>query len=101
MKNISNIIIPDYLLRTYDMLRCAFPDGVKHDDYLPLLAALAVNMSDRNAATIVSLFADRDYAHSYNDVLRVQSTDIPDPADVLRVKQRLLACGYENWLKEE
>jgi hypothetical protein len=51
-------------------------------------------------ARVVSRFTGREYAVVRHDVLRAQSTDVPEAEAIDRVKQRLLACGYEKWLAE-
>lgn len=92
--------LPEYLSSTYEMLKCAFPNGLDNEDYFPLLVALYEGMSQKNLATVIAFFMDRDYAIVYNDVLRSQSTDIPDSEMVAAIKERLLPCGYATWVTE-
>jgi hypothetical protein len=96
--------IPEYLQATYRMLECGFPDGVEFDDadYFPLLSALLEGLNFRNAGLLISLFTDREYSMAYHDTLVVDSptTDIPSPEDVARIRERLVPCGYEAWVKE-
>ena len=40
------------------VLRRAYPDGLPDRDYLPLLAALAPEFSERNLAELVAEFID-------------------------------------------
>lgn len=101
MAGSSEVRVSAYLRSTYHLLECAFPDGVAPQDYFPLLAALREKMSFRTLAEVVSAYTGKDYGGVYNDALGSESTRAPSPADVLRVKQRLLPCGYEQWLRED
>ncbi len=94
------ITIAPYLLSTYKLIQCAFPNGIETQDYLPLLALLYDQMSDRNLAEIVVDYTGRHYAVVLNDVYRVVTTDVPKAETIDKVKQRLLVCGYEEWFKE-
>ncbi len=93
--------IAPYLLSTYQMINCAFPDGIESEAYLPLLALLYDEMSDRSLARLVADYTGKDYYIVLNDVYRVKSTDVPSPESIARVRKRLLACGYEEWLEQE
>lgn len=92
--------IAPYLLSTYQMINCAFPDGIQSEAYLPLLALLYDEMSDRNLAEVVAHYTGKDYGVVLNDVYRVRSTDVPNLEAIAKVRQRLLPCGYEEWLEE-
>ena len=89
--------IAPYLLSTYKLIERAFPEGVKEEDYRPLLVLLYEQMSDRNLAEVVAHYTGKDYHIVLNDVYGVQSMDVP----ISKVKERLLACGYDDWLQEE
>ncbi|MGK7875804.1 MAG: DUF3349 domain-containing protein [Xenococcaceae cyanobacterium] len=92
--------IAPYLLSTYKLIQCAFPDGVEAEAYFPLLALLYDEMSNRNLAEVVAHYTRKDYYLILNDVYRVKSTDVPSPQAIAKVRRRLLACGYEDWLDE-
>jgi diketogulonate reductase-like aldo/keto reductase len=92
--------IAPYLLSTYQMIKRAFPNGIEPEAYLPLLAILDDELSDRNLAQIMAHYTGKDYATVLNDVYRITSTAIPIPEAIAKVKQRLLVCGYEEWLHE-
>ncbi|MDZ8261988.1 DUF3349 domain-containing protein [Nostoc sp. ChiQUE01b] len=94
------ITIAPYLLSTYKLIQCAFPNGIETQYYLPLLALLYDEMSDRNLAEIVAHYTTKHYGVVLNDVYRVKTTDVPKAEAIDKVKQRLLVCGYEEWLKE-
>lgn len=94
------VSIAPHLQNTYHLIKCAFPNGIESQAYLPLLALLYDEMSDRNLAEVVACYTGKDYGVVLNDVYRVKSTDIPSTEAITKVKQRLLACGYEDWLEE-
>ena len=58
-------------------------------------------MSDRNLARTVAYCTKRDYEEVLNDIYAVKSISIPSAEAIDRVKTRLIACGYEEWLKVE
>lgn len=93
------VTIASHLQSTYQLIKCAFPNGIESQVYLPLLALLYDEMSDRNLAEVVACYTGKDYGVVLNDMYRV-STDIPSAEAITKVKQRLLACGYEDWLEE-
>lgn len=94
-------VIAPYLTSTYQMIERAFPDGIDSQSYFPLLALLYDEMSDRNLARVVAECTGKNYAVVINDLYRVKSTDVPDEPAIAFVKERLLACGYSEWLKED
>ncbi|WP_375474020.1 DUF3349 domain-containing protein [uncultured Nostoc sp.] len=94
------ITIAPYLLSTYKLIQCAFPNGIETQDYLPLLALLYDEMSDRNLAEVVAYYTTKHYGVVLNDMYRVRTTDVPKASAIDKVKQRLLVCSYEEWLKE-
>jgi hypothetical protein len=72
------------------------------DDYFPILILLNANMNFRGLAHVMSLFTEIDYATTYNDVLRVNQAGFHwEPKAVMRVRQRLVECGYNDWLTQE
>jgi hypothetical protein len=98
--------IPEHLLQTYQMLECAFPNGVGEDDYYPLMFVLAERASIRSAATHMALIRGEDseeYWRFYNDVLYVLSAsahEVVTPEAVAQVKQQLIRCGLDEILPE-
>lgn len=93
--------IASYLLSTYRLINCAFPDGIDPELYLPLLALLYDEMSDRNLAEVVATYTGKDYYRVLNDVYHVNSTHALEVEAIAKVRQRLLPCGYEKWLEQE
>jgi hypothetical protein len=94
------ITISPHLQSTYKLIQCAFPKGIEPQNYLPLLALLSEEMSDRNLAEVVAYYSGKDYSVVINDVYRVQSIDLPTSEAIANLKKRLLICGYEQWLEE-
>jgi hypothetical protein len=94
------VTIAPHLQSTYQLIKSAFPNGIESQVYLPLLALLYDEMSDRNLAEVLAYYTGKDYGVVLNDVYRVKSTDIPIAEAITKVKQRLLACGYEDWLEK-
>lgn len=85
----------DHLQPDVDRLRRAFPDGVPAEDYMPLLAALYDQFSDRNLAEVIAEVADVEQYVVANDIPKASYTEPPPEADVERVRQRLLAVGWD------
>jgi hypothetical protein len=94
--------IPAHLVSTYQLLQCAFPQGIEDEEYFPLLSILYEQMSDRSLAQVIAEFTEREYPAVLNDVYRVGSPEmIPSVEEVLdSVKQKLIRCDYEKWLLE-
>ncbi|GAX37492.1 DUF3349 domain-containing protein [Nodularia sp. NIES-3585] len=89
-----------HLQSTYKLIKCAFPSGIEPQAYLPLLALLSEEISDRNLAEVVACYSGKDYSVVLNDVYRVQSIDVPTPEAIANLKERLFMCGYQQWLEE-
>jgi hypothetical protein len=94
-------IIPTHLVSTYQLLQCAFPQGIGEQFYVPLISILYEQMSDRNLAQVIAEFTGRDYHSVLNDVYRVGADLAFSPQLVDSVRQRLMSCNYEAWLKGE
>jgi hypothetical protein len=95
------ITILPHLQSTYKLIQNAFPKGIESQSYLPLLALLSEEMSDRNLAEVIAYYSGKDYSLVLNDIYCVQSTDIPTSEAIANLKEKLLVCGYEQWLEEE
>ena len=92
--------IPKWLESTIALLKRAYPDGVSQDDWDGIMFLLYEHMSDRALAKTVSYFTGIDYPIHYNDVLRIGAYGC-EPAIVERVRMRLNAAGYDEWVAEE
>lgn len=92
--------VPDYLWGTYDLLKCAFPNGISHEAYWPLMAILHPEMSFRTLAKVLSALTDKEYIEVLNDAAGFGLDPMPDLSEIEKVKERLIPCGYEEWLKQ-
>jgi diketogulonate reductase-like aldo/keto reductase len=94
------ITISPHLQSTYKLIQNAFPKGIELQSYLPLLALLSEEMSHRNLAEVVAYYSGKDYSVVLNDVYRVQLIDVPTSEAIANLREKLLICGYEEWLEE-
>jgi Protein of unknown function (DUF3349) len=92
--------LPLHLRSTYKLIQSAFPNGIESWAYLPLLALLYKDMSDRNLAEVIAHCTDKDYELVLNDIYRAVSTSKPEPEAITEVKQYLQKFGYTEWLEE-
>jgi hypothetical protein len=94
--------IPSHLVSTYQLLQCAFPQGIEPQEYLPLLSILYEQMSDRTLAQVIAELTGKEYSVVLNDIYDVGSNTLPiDIKTALpSVQQKLMHCNYENWLTE-
>lgn len=96
--------IPAHLVSTYQLLQCAFPQGIEEQEYLPVLSILYEEMSDRSLAQVIADFTGKDYLAVLNDVYRVGAAEVFSSSTVENVrdsvKQKLIRCNYEKWLLE-
>ena len=92
-----------HLVSTYHLLECAFPQGIDAEEYLPLLSILYEQMSDRALAQVIAEFTGKEYYAVLNAVYRVGAAGAvySEDEDVLdRIRQKLMNCNYEKWLRE-
>lgn len=90
--------LPTYLLPTYQMLQCAFPDGIRAEAYWPLLAVLHEHMSFRNIGVLLSFMTGKHYIEVYNDASGFCDDDAESLADSMEeIRNVLLPCEYEQW----
>ncbi|BAT51892.1 hypothetical protein NOS3756_08230 [Nostoc sp. NIES-3756] len=82
--------IPPHLQSAYELIQCAFPNGIEAEDYEPLLALLSEEMSGRNLAEVIACYLGKEYSMVLNDVYRVQSINIPKADAVANLKIYLL-----------
>ncbi len=92
--------IPDALLSIYDLLTCAFPDGIPDADYWSVLVLIHPYMGSKNFPEIVSMLSTKSHNQVLADTLRLSSGMMPAEADVSRVQAKLDACGYQAWVKK-
>jgi hypothetical protein len=77
-------------------LRAGYPDGIPPTDYFPVLALLSRRLSNDEVKLVSRDLMQRgDFDHVDIGVLITQLTDeLPTPADVERVRERLAAKGW-------
>jgi hypothetical protein len=94
--------IPVELASTYKLLQTAFPDGVREQEYLPLLSVLYDEMADRSLAQVIADCLEREYHVVLNDIYQIGSEICPpiNEDDRNVVQQKLIAAGYQDWLTE-
>ena len=95
--------IPAHLVSTYELLQCAFPQGIEEQEYFPLLSILYEQMSARSLAQAIAEFTGREYHAVLNDVYQVGAAETflsRDEQVLNRIKQKLICCDYEKWLIE-
>lgn len=93
--------IPAHLASTYQLIQCAFPQGIDEQMYLPLLSVLYEQMSDRSLAQVIAEYTQKNYHVVLNDVYRVGSMRNVSYQSITTVKQKLISAGYEKWLADE
>lgn len=92
--------MPHYLQSTYDMLKCAYPDGIPDNHYWAVIALLHPHMSYRVLAETLAAINDTSYIHILNDTSGFTPNETPDDTTVEIVRQKLLNCNYKQWLEE-
>jgi hypothetical protein len=90
--------IPDYLQDIHFLLKCAFPNGISDEEYWPVLSLLHQVMSFRTIAKVLSVLSNKHRTEVFNDASGYGLDPPPPLEDVERVRQKLNACGYEDWL---
>ena len=94
-----NIEMPFADAETLEFLKCVFPDGLKENEYFPLLYILRHDMTIRAASWPVGVLLGKHYLEIYNDALGAKSLSYkPDLAVIDESTKRLQACGYREWL---
>lgn len=85
-----------FLTAIVSWLRAGYPDGMPSTDYMPVLALLARRLTTDEIKTVAAEVIKRGSAdHIDIGVAITHITDeLPSPADVERVRQRLAAKGW-------
>lgn len=84
---------------TANLIRCAYPHGIPHAHYMTLLSILTEDTSIRVLASVIAAIRGGHYTVYMNDVVEAKKYERDDGVYHL-VKEKLMACGYEEWLKE-
>ena len=77
-------------------LRAGYPEGVPQTDYLPLFALLSGQLSTDEVKAVARELLNRpdlDDADIGAEILRL-TNELPSPADIERVRERLAAKGW-------
>jgi hypothetical protein len=85
-----------FLTSVVNWLRAGYPEGIPPTDYFPVLALLSRRLSNDEVKEVArELMTRGDFDHVDIGVLITQLTDeLPSPADVERVRERLAAKGW-------
>ncbi len=85
-----------FLTSVVAWLRAGYPEGIPPTDYFPVLALLSRRMSNDEVQLVAHELMQRgDFDHVDIGVLITQLTDeLPSPADIERVRERLAAKGW-------
>jgi hypothetical protein len=84
---------------TLEFFKCVFPDGLKPEDYFPLLRVLHEEMSFRAVASAVGAFLGKDYMWLLSDVYAAASTSYKSNLErENRIRAQLITCGWLAWL---
>lgn len=93
--------IPDYLQEIHNILKCAFPEGIPDNLYMPIIAIFHPVMSLRTIARALSECTDKPYIEVFNDASGFGLDPLPDSSKIDEAKQKLAICGYDDWLKNQ
>ena len=89
--------LPPFLSSIVDWLRAGYPDGVPENDYLPLFALLASQLSDDESKSIAAELAESSDPASAK-VIRAAIENVthvtPLDSDVANVRAHLAAGGW-------
>ena len=85
-----------FLTSVVNWLRAGYPEGIPPTDYFPVLALLSRRLSNDEVKEVArELMTRGDFDHVDIGVLITQMTDeLPSPADIERVRERLAAKGW-------
>lgn len=84
---------------TLEFFQCVFPDGLKPEDYFPLLHVLCEEMSFRAVAYAVGKLLEKDYSWLLNDVYAAASPSYVSNTELENeIRTQLFACEWLSWL---
>jgi hypothetical protein len=89
--------LPPMLSSIVGWLRAGYPDGVPYNDYLPLFALLASQLTDDEVAAVAATLADAgdlDSAEAIRSAIAEVTHTQPKDSDVARVRSHLAAGGW-------
>ncbi len=85
-----------FLTSVIEWLRAGYPEGIPPTDYFPVLALLTRRLSNDEVKVVAREVMQNDGIDDVDiGVLITQITDqLPSPADIERVRERLAAKGW-------
>jgi hypothetical protein len=88
--------VTKFLAKIVAWITAGYPEGVPGPDRVPLFALLKPRLSDDEVKTVAKELTSRgEFDEVDIGVLITQITDeLPDPADIERVRNRLAAKGW-------
>lgn len=89
--------LPPFLSSIIGWLRAGYPDGVPHQDYLPLFCLLASQLSAGDLDAIAAELADTadpPSAQAIRDAIEMVTHEPPHEVDVANVRAHLAAGGW-------
>jgi Protein of unknown function (DUF3349) len=88
--------VTNFLAKIVAWITAGYPEGVPGPDRVPLFALLRPRLTDDEVKAVVTeLLKRREFDNVDIGVLITQLTDeLPDPADIERVRNRLAANGW-------
>jgi hypothetical protein len=88
--------VTKFLAKIVAWITAGYPEGVPGPDRVPLFALLKPRLTDDEVKTVARELMERgEFDHVDIGVLITQLTDeLPDPADIERVRNRLATKGW-------
>ena len=89
--------LPPFLSSIVGWLRAGYPEGVPTQDYLPLFALLASQLTDEEVQAIaveLTESSDPSSAQAIRDAIETVTNTKPNDSDVARVRSHLAAGGW-------
>ena len=89
-------MVNGYINKVVEWLRAGYPEGVPQNDYIPLLALLSRRLTADEVKLVAHELGGRPYFDEIDigaEIIRI-TDDLPSPADVERVRQRLTVLGW-------
>ena len=92
----NNNAISQPLQDVYNVLICAFPEGISDEEYWPLIAVLHPSMSFWVMADVLPALTHKNRSEVYNDASGFGLDSPPTFEEVEKVRLKLKACIYEE-----
>jgi hypothetical protein len=91
------VALPPFLSSIVGWLRAGYPEGVPENDYLPLFALLASQLTEDELQTIAAELAESSTptsAQAIRDAIQNATHVAPNDSDVANVRAHLAAGGW-------